>query len=1371
MGGKSKAVTVGYKYFAGMHMVVCRGPVDKVREIIVDDRLARDGTMTGGRYSIQAPELFGSTEGGVSGEIDMLNGFPDQTQNDYLVSKLGEFTPSFRGVLSFVLRKMYLGNNPYLKKWSFNAQRIHVRQDGIEQWYDAKAEIPSNYIDSSVVRPSSLTWDQQPRVDWNGTASPLGTFTETVNPESTAPNMKENKSWSSYFGGASTNPSGFITTQRNLYCNFSGIVDFQATVTCGTSTVPDGEVSFEASKFTHIRSLSIEKIGTSPEGYGKFRISANLRVNMGDVLTITSTMRTVSAPGVVFGFNDSAELDYISFPFADGPKDMNPSHIIRECLTDPDWGMGYADSDIDDASFVAAADKLYAEKLGISIVWATQQSIEVFVKTICEHINAAIYVDRATGKFRLKLIRDDFIVGDLITLNPSNCSQISDFSRVSFGELVNSVTVSYQSHQTRDKATITVSDTALIAMQGSTISTSIDYPGFSNHSVASRVAQRDLKAVSTPLISCTIQTNSIAKDLSIGDCFKLTWPDYDLEDVVMRVVSIAYGDGKNNRIRITASQDVFYMPAEGKDFIGGTLPEGQPVSELPSKITDQIAFEVPYLEAVQQLGQSSVDSNLATAPDIGYFAMACARPTDSSLNARMHIDNGAGYQSVTTVDFCPSAKLTASVGRLDTVFAIDDIIDEDSAPVGSVFQIDDEICEIVSFGSGSVTVKRAQYDTVPAPHDANSRLYFWDLYAGSDMTQYVDGEIISGKLAARTSPGEYDVKLADELSVEMSSRMYRPYPPGNVKTNGTYFPASLEAGTDIEVTFTHRDRKQQTGSMGVDFSSGNVGPEVGTTYNYVITNQADELVKTGSTSGTSFELLASEEGSSSIEDPFWANVACLLNCNGTNAGTTFTDSGPNALTVTPTNVTTITSNKRYGSAAARMGAATGSKLVVSTPAGNATIFDIHNKDATIEFWAYHTGAVSSIKVLACNLNTSGYGNSWVIELNSYGNLQVVTFNSTGGNLTIVEDTQKFPIDQWVHVRVCFKWTGSALAVYVFINGVLRISNTNVANKPAGNRSEPLWIGRKQQTAERFTGVLDDIRFTSGVARSTSNFAVPNYELGQFIPGGSSNTKLKFKLESERDGLTSLQAHKWEVNRTGGSLGTEDPLWSNVIALYNFNGDDTSQKFDDSSAFYNHLTNLSYTKSLIALDASQSKFGGSSLKVSGDSFARASVADAGFSAHQAITIECWVRKSGAHTKLEQILTNHLEVDSYANRWVFEVSSTGYLSFIWWNASATIGPIVTSSIVLPVDTWHHVAVTVTAGGDIILFFDGVIVGSATAAANRPSSSANSRLCIGNDPQVTSRWFNGNIDDVRITAGVARYTEAFTPPTQQLSRYIDE
>lgn len=51
MSGGSKEQTVGYRYALGMHLALCHGPVDAIREILVDRRTAWSvltGSGTGG---------------------------------------------------------------------------------------------------------------------------------------------------------------------------------------------------------------------------------------------------------------------------------------------------------------------------------------------------------------------------------------------------------------------------------------------------------------------------------------------------------------------------------------------------------------------------------------------------------------------------------------------------------------------------------------------------------------------------------------------------------------------------------------------------------------------------------------------------------------------------------------------------------------------------------------------------------------------------------------------------------------------------------------------------------------------------------------------------------------------------------------------------------------------------------------------------------------------------------------------------------------------------------------------------------------------------------------------------------------------------
>ena len=82
--------------------------------------------------------------------------------------------------------------------------------------------------------------------------------------------------------------------------------------------------------------------------------------------------------------------------------------------------------------------------------------------------------------------------------------------------------------------------------------------------------------------------------------------------------------------------------------------------------------------------------------------------------------------------------------------------------------------------------------------------------------------------------------------------------------------------------------------------------------------------------------------------------------------------------------------------------------------------------------------------------------------------------------------------------------------------------------------------------------------------------------------------------------------------------------------------------------------------------------------------------------------------------------------------------------------------TGSIVLLANQWQHIAVT-RAASTCRVFVDGSVVGSRTSSANLTASN----LVIGGY-YSTSFLYDGYIDDLRITKGVARYTANFTPPT---------
>lgn len=144
--GSSKKVTVGYRYYMGLHFGLCHGPVDSVKEVLVGDRTAWSGGQTEtGMISINAPNLFGGDdkEGGIVGDLSILMGTSGQSVNSYLQAKLGATKiPAFRGILSALWSGgQVTANNPYVKPWAFRVSRTLEGWSGGSAWYPEKARI------------------------------------------------------------------------------------------------------------------------------------------------------------------------------------------------------------------------------------------------------------------------------------------------------------------------------------------------------------------------------------------------------------------------------------------------------------------------------------------------------------------------------------------------------------------------------------------------------------------------------------------------------------------------------------------------------------------------------------------------------------------------------------------------------------------------------------------------------------------------------------------------------------------------------------------------------------------------------------------------------------------------------------------------------------------------------------------------------------------------------------------------------------------------------------------------------------------------------------------------------------------------------
>jgi hypothetical protein len=126
-GGKKKEYTVGYRYYATVHMALCHGPINNINRIIVGDKQVWNGTIKDGSLYLNLPNLFGgeNSEGGIAGGLDVMSGEASQGQNGYLMYYLGGNVPAYRGIVSVVLKSfMICSMNPYPKPWRFRVSRF-----------------------------------------------------------------------------------------------------------------------------------------------------------------------------------------------------------------------------------------------------------------------------------------------------------------------------------------------------------------------------------------------------------------------------------------------------------------------------------------------------------------------------------------------------------------------------------------------------------------------------------------------------------------------------------------------------------------------------------------------------------------------------------------------------------------------------------------------------------------------------------------------------------------------------------------------------------------------------------------------------------------------------------------------------------------------------------------------------------------------------------------------------------------------------------------------------------------------------------------------------------------------------------------------
>jgi hypothetical protein len=581
-------------YSASMQMGICHGKVDALLDVLIGGKsalLKNDPTPDSNVLNIGATDHQGDSHNTPNFGGDFKLGLANLTTvdtgtADFLAEKLGMpsgIGPHYSGVCTAMLKTAWFAQSPTAAPLAFTVKRIHTRHGGTaEQWYDAKAEIlPS-------IRSREDLWKYK-----------LVTNADTTDYSGTG---VDDSDWSQGKGGLS-NGSQFWKPSEEL----SDYTTVPRVLTCVAGTTLGGQLIGGHPNYSVPEGMKIWvrwTMGPMPKFPTVAQLwhddSAKLWVN-GNAVTLTPanidlTKEHFTSTAIIpAAYLDDAGPNVIAYCVQDsyaadgvtkigtrdliyagiqigaavgseppaGVGNMNPAHMIREALTDRIWGMGYGDADIDAASFTAAADTLYAEGLGLSVVWSQQMSIEDFIDDIKRHISAVLYIDPTTGLFTLKLIREDYAIEDLPILDESNIVEIEEATRKQPGELINCVTVTYTASLRGDQgSTDPQYDDGLVEIQGGVVSTQIDYPAITSPVNAAKLALRDLRMLSAPLLTARVVADRSAADFYPGKPFILRWPDLGFLDFVMRVDELDTGDGIDNKVKITCVEDVFFLPSQ-----------------------------------------------------------------------------------------------------------------------------------------------------------------------------------------------------------------------------------------------------------------------------------------------------------------------------------------------------------------------------------------------------------------------------------------------------------------------------------------------------------------------------------------------------------------------------------------------------------------------------------------------------------------------------------------------------------------------------------------------------------------------------------------------------------------------------------------
>lgn len=225
-----------------------------------------------------------------------------------------------------------------------------------------------------------------------------------------------------------------------------------------------------------------------------------------------------------------------------------------------------------------------------------------------------------------------------------------------------------------------------------------------------------------------------------------------------------------------------------------------------------------------------------------------------------------------------------------------------------------------------------------------------------------------------------------------------------------------------------------------------------------------------------------------------------------------------------------------------------------------------------------------------------------------------------------------------------------------------------------------------------------------------------------------------------------------VGGTADPGASGDPYFSSVKHLLHMDGANNSTAYVNSST-----SGLNISVTGVAQSTTQFKFGSASTLFNGSDYLilpSAQVTQYNFGTGD-WTVELWLYLE-THTGVRRQVTQWFDSNGTAQAGI-AITASNTVGIVNFGGTQTSG-----STVPTLNTWHHIALT-RASANHRVFLNGVQQGGTyTNNYSQPNSQMYVGVNTSGSSLLGSAGNNAYIDELRITAGIARYTTTFSPPT---------